>query len=218
MSDIEPTPTQIEEARDAMVALVTAQLIQEQQPLNHATVARRLPQDFAYDTVKDSFERFVPKAEPEPVPVADISAPVDTRDSLHVAAHEIEQQLFDARGQLAAATTARQLARATVARCLSSFENGGRAPVTDAQLRRDYLAASVLEREQAKTNGSLRIPSGGASKFPIDNQRAAWGATPEGFVAKNMQVGNRRSFADANGNRTAAYPASQRGRKLPSER
>jgi hypothetical protein len=216
----EPTATAIEQERDAMVRLVVDQLTLEGQALSHAAVAKRLPADFAY-CMADSFERFVvatnqdPPRDPESAAGAGLSGPAaNTLDSLHAQAHEIECELFEVRNQLTVATAARQSARAIMARHLLSYENGGLAPISDSQLRRDVLAASLIEREQAKTDGRSRIPSGGNSKWAVDSQRARWGSTPEDYARKNFQNGNRVGFADAAGHRGRAYPLSMKGTKV----
>jgi hypothetical protein len=183
----EPSQTQIEDARDEMVQLVTAQLLQEGQIPNHSLLARRLPIDFSYDSERDSFERFLPKVAQQPAQSELVERP-ETREGLHAKAHEVECELFEVRHQLQAATTARQLARATVSRCNSAWMSGGRPPVDDAQLRRDYIASSQMDREAAKSRGRESIPSGGNSKWAADSSRARWGSNPEGFVAKNKAV------------------------------
>src|ERR1019366_10543919 len=111
--------TQVEQARDELVKSVLTQLLSEKQIPTHRAVARKLPADFAYDTERDSFERFMPKADQ----VDNINLKTETADpaTLNIRLGQCERDLFTARGALSAAIVSRQTARAALSRALSAY-------------------------------------------------------------------------------------------------
>jgi hypothetical protein len=158
---------------------------------------------FQYEIDRDSYERFLPiagemdTAEPADTaaaePATDRSAmtadllPVDA-DALRALLDDLSQQAGELRAKVFAATEARQAARADLAAAIGALISK-QPRMTDADLRREFLAASAAERAQAKRDGrSAPVHAAGPSTL---DRNASW-ARSGNFASNNLKVGHRR--------------------------
>jgi hypothetical protein len=220
------TPEQQTEIERAdIIAATVEKMIAENAVLNHLTVGTRIEAEFPgfeYDTTAgDDFRNYIDQSFPEiigkmaPAKTSDTAAAepvaepvVEDPEALRARAHELDQRAGELRARVFALTEARQAARADLAAAIGALVSKLPRKNSDANLR-DYLAASQAEREAAKQNGSLRAPSGAFGRSVVDRSASySHGGGAEDFVRKQMQTGFRRGSA----------PASQKGRRPPSER
>lgn len=205
---------QIEAERFALVAAVVheCQTAIPPVPLNHGIVRAILAQRHeGFDYLEDADDFHVHLSTMDTAPRADVTgklATVETSDAvegpqevqpepidvprLRARHQELDQKAANLRASLFKLQADRQTARAALADAISGWQNST-PHISDAQLRRDFLEASALEREQAKRNGAARVPAGGFGRSVIDRQAAyGHGGDANSFVQKQIRVGFRR--------------------------
>jgi hypothetical protein len=136
----------------------------------------------------------------------DTATRIDDGEALRKRGRDLADQCANLRGKLRTLTERRGTPREALARAVSAFMSGVGPRVSDAQLRRDYLASAQKEREAAK-NAPAYEPPPVANSF-IDRVAQGTGDAST-FVRKQLRTGHRRD---------AARFVGLRGAKLPSNR
>jgi len=199
----------IENERRTIVAEIVAKLDDDGAPINHETVAAKIEESFPgfqYDPTLDDFTR-VTSGEMAAEEATDRGEIDDNPDAIREKVRELDQRAADLRIEIRQHTDAVLTARGTLGQCINDFQHGIGPKLTQQDLIREHLAASVAER-QRKADGLDPEPQADVpGPSYLDRQQARYGNS-ETFARKQIRVGHSRG----------AYPSSMRGARLPSQR
>jgi hypothetical protein len=191
---------QIEQERAEIVRVAAAKMRADGLQVSRASLAEFIERDYVgFGLNNDDDIPDVTVAKEADVP----SSPLD-RQALLARSLELDQACATIRVKIEVLLTQRAKARAVLAAAIGSWTSG--LPAVSAEsVTREFLAASVAERQQAKESGRSVHPSGAFGRSKLD--RSAAYARSGDPAERRLQVGHSRG----------AYPASARGRKVPSQ-
>lgn len=211
--------SEIEAERRAIVAAVVAKLDDDGVELSHQVVAERIERDFPafnYDPELDDFAR-----DATAHGKADASAQMATGeatdtaeadesenpDALRQRIRDLGQHAADLRVTLQTLTSERQAARGALAQAIADFTRGIGPRRTRADLVREHIRQSQLEKARRAEAGYPEPQASTAGPSFLDRQSQRFG-DGETFCRKQVRVGHSRG----------SYPSSMRGAKIPSAR
>jgi hypothetical protein len=209
----------IEAERRGIVQAILGKLHAEGVEVNHLTVGERCERDFPsfeYDCELDDY-RLLDSTEPVTAEMAAKEAAdtastdhakrvvLEDGESLREKYRALDQDIANLRARIASLTAARQQARGRLADAIQLLTK--RIPrLTPEQNTRQFLAASVRERELKALQGREDEPAGARGRSKLD-RNAAWSRSGDP-AERRLQTGHRRG----------SLPASARGMRIPSER
>jgi hypothetical protein len=203
---------QVETERAAIVRSMLDRLREEGVELSHETIGSRLEAGFPafrYSAELDDYTRHLaPIVETTDTiePAADVM--MDSQAILDQQ-RVLELKIGELRSRITILTRDRTVARSELSQAILALTN--KMPrQTDAGLRRDFLAASLAERQHKKEVGASHIPSGATANSVVD-KTAAYSGNSAGdasdFVRRNFRGGGFRRGG-----------ATRQSLKVPSQR